>query len=207
MATNSLISLTFDDGPRRHTERLLDILERNNTRATFFVIGNLVEPGRNTIARAAKIGNEIAGHSWTHPNLARLSDQQIAEQIRSTSTAIESVVGFFPHIYRPPFGSINHNVQRVSGELGYSIVNWTVDTLDWHYLNANVVYRTIMNNVKNGDIILLHDIHATTINAMELVIPNLIAKGFKLVTVSELLTYKYGKLEPGIVYGGPRLII
>jgi len=201
---NRMIALTFDDGPRQETEHLLDILERYGARATFFVLGELVEPGRNTVVRAANMGIEIAGHTWTHLDLRHLSDQEITETIQSTSAAIESVVGFSPHIYRPPYGFTNDHVRRVSGELGYSIVNWTLDTLDWLHLDAGVVYCSIMNDVRNGDIILLHDVHATTIDAMERVIPSLIAEGFQLVTVSELLAYQYGELEPGMVYGEPR---
>lgn len=205
--SNRMIALTFDDGPVPDTERLLDILERYNTRATFFVVGSLVEQGRDTLIRAANMGNEIAGHSWSHPDLRRLSDQDIANQILSTSDIIESVIGYSPRIFRPPYGFLNDNVRRVSGELGYSIVTWTLDTLDWYYLDADIIYNTIMNNVRDGDNILLHDIHATTIDAMERVIPRLIDEGFQLVTVSELLAYKYGELEPGVVYGRSRLLI
>ncbi|MCL2704544.1 MAG: polysaccharide deacetylase family protein, partial [Defluviitaleaceae bacterium] len=201
-----MIALTFDDGPGHNTERLLDILERHGAQATFFVMGNLVEPRRDTIMRIANIGSEVAGHTWTHYDLRQLSDREIAETIQSTSAAIESVTGFSPRIYRPPFGFTNNNVRRVSGEIGYSIVLWTLDTLDWRYRDPNIVYHTVMNNAEKDDIVLLHDVHVTTVDAMERVIPGLIAEGFQLVTVSELLAYKYGELIPGMIYGVPRPI-
>ena len=201
---NRMIALTFDDGPRQTTQRLLDILEHHNALATFFVSGSLVEMGRDIVARAANMGNEIAGHTWTHADLTQLCDWEIAEELQSTSAVIKSVTGLSSRIYRPPYGFTNSNVRRVSAELGYSIISWTLDTLDWHYRDAEVVYDIIMDNVIDDDIILLHDIHSTTIDAMERVIPNLISRGFQLVTVSELLTRKYGELEPGVVYGNPR---
>ena len=204
---NRMIALTFDDGPVHITERLLNILERHNARATFFVLGSKIRSGRNTIARAAKMGSEIAGHSWSHPDLRQLSDHEIAQEIQSTSAEIISITGFTLPMFRPPFGFTNANVQRVSRELGYAIISWTLDTLDWYFRDADVIYRTIMDNVKNGDNILLHDIHSTTIDAMERVIPCLIAEGFELVTVSDLLAYQYGELEPGRIYGSPRIVI
>ena len=201
-----MLALTFDDGPGPPTERLLDILEQYNARATFFVMGNQVEPRRNTIARMANIGNEVAGHTWTHYDMRQLSDLEIAGTIALTGAAIESVVGFSPPIYRPPFGFTNYNVRYISGKLGYSIVNWTLDTLDWRYRDPDIIYNTIMANVRSNDIILLHDIHVATVDAMKRVIPSLIAKGFQLVTASELLAYRYGELEPGMVYGKARLL-
>jgi peptidoglycan hydrolase-like protein with peptidoglycan-binding domain len=195
-----MIALTFDDGPRHLTNRLLDILERYETRATFFFLGYIIEAGRDIVARAANLGNEIAVHAWEHHNLMLLSDEEIAESIKSTGAAIESIVGFSPPIFRPPFGAINDNVRNVAGKLGYSMVLWTLDTMDWHHLDADIIYDIIMDNVSDGENILLHEIHRTTVDAMERVIPSLIAEGFELVTVSELLAHKHGILEPGRVY-------
>ena len=201
-----MIALTFDDGPRQTTQLLLNILERYNAVATFFVSGSLVEMGRDIVLRASNMGNEIAGHTWTHADLTKLYDWEVIEELQSTSAVIRSVTGLSPRIYRPPYGFVNSNVRRISGDLGYSIVNWTLDTLDWYYRDAEIIYDIIMDNVMDGDIILLHDIHITTIDAMEYVIPSLISRGFQLVTVSKLLNNKYGELEPGVVYGKPRQV-
>lgn len=199
-----MVALTFDDGPGYYTERLLNILERNGARATFFVMGHLVEPYRNLIRRMADLGNEVAGHTWTHYDLRPLADFEIAATILSTSAAIRSITGVSPPFFRPPYGFTNYNVRRVSAEYGYSIILWTLDTLDWRYPDVGYVYRIIMDNVEPGDNVLLHDVHSTTVDAMERVVSGLIARGFQLVTVSELLAYKYGVLEPGRIYGAPR---
>jgi len=196
-----MIALTFDDGPSIHTEALLDILEYHDARATFFVLGYRVHGRRYTIKRAVDLGSEVAGHSWDHPRLTGLTQEQITQQIERTSEAIEAVTGVNTQIFRPPFGTTNDLVLSVSADLGYSIVNWTMDPMDWRYRDADDIYDAIMDVVKAGDIVVAHDIYASTIEAMERVIPSLIALGYELVTVSELLEYLYGELEPGTVYG------
>ncbi|MCL2400064.1 MAG: polysaccharide deacetylase family protein [Defluviitaleaceae bacterium] len=196
-----MIAITFDDGPGRYTNRILDILEENGGRATFFVIGYRVEPHRDIILRATELGNEIANHSWSHPRLPHINDEAIVEEILSASAAIEAVTGYSPPIMRPPFGRTSAGVRQIAEELGYVLVNWTIDTLDWQYRDADRIYSVIMNEVEDGAIILLHDIHTTTAAAMEKVIPRLVAEGFQLVTVSELLDYFYEGLESGQVYG------
>ena len=198
-----MIALTFDDGPSRFTDYILNLLEQHNARATFFVLGYRVEARRDTVLRAVNIGSEIAGHTWSHHSLSKLSCQAIAETIQATSAIIYEVTGVSPRFFRPPYGWLNDNVANISGELGYSVVNWTLDPMDWKYRDAQTIYDTIMNQVEEGAIILLHDIHPTTVAAMELVIPSLIAEGYQLVTVSELLYHLYGELEPGKLYGTP----
>ena len=196
-----MVALTFDDGPGRHTERILDTLEQHGGRVTFFVLGQRIETHRDTVTRAVNLGNEVAGHSWSHRALVGLSEGEIAYEIQSTGAAIEGLTGVLSPIFRPPYGRINGRVERVSAELGYSIVNWTVDTNDWRHQNADIVYNAVMREIKGGAIILFHDIHASTAEAMERLIPDLIANGYQLVTVSEILTHVYGGVEPGRVYG------
>ena len=195
-----MVALTFDDGPSRHTERILDLLEEYGGRATFFVVGSRVRSHNNTVARAADMGNEIANHSFSHANLTLLSEYAIKREIQLASGAIEAVVGFSPTIMRPPFGAVNNRVERVAGDMGYSIIIWNLDTLDWKYRNPTRIYNVIMSKVQDGSVILLHDLHETTADAMEQVIPRLVSEGYHLVTVSELLEYFNGELEPGIVY-------
>ncbi|MCL2401480.1 MAG: polysaccharide deacetylase family protein [Oscillospiraceae bacterium] len=203
MRDRPMIALTFDDGPSRFTDYILNILEQYNARATFFVLGYRVEARQDTVLRTVNIGSEVAGHTWSHRNLSALSCQAIAETIQNTSAIIDEVTGISPRFFRPPYGWLNSNVANISGELGYSVVNWTLDPMDWKYRDAQTIYNNIMNRVEEGAIILLHDIHPTTVAAMELVIPSLIAEGYQLVTVSELLYHLYGELEPGKLYGTP----
>ena len=200
-AQRPMIALTFDDGPSRYTEYILDLLERYGGRATFFVLGSRIEQWRDTVVRAAAIGSEIAGHTWSHRDLTRLSEQQIAAEIQKTSEAIKGITGFVQRFYRPPYGLMDERVKNISADLGYALILWTVDVRDWAQRCADTVYEAIMNQAQENAVILLHDIHPTTAEAMERVIPGLIAEGYRLVTVTELLTNLYDELEKGNVYG------
>ena len=185
-----MIALTFDDGPHnRHTDRILDLLEQYDGRATFFVLGNLVNGNSDVVARAHQNGNEILGHSWNHRNLTNLSNEELRSQILDTSAIIESVTGVQGNMFRAPFGAVNDNVRNVAEELGFSIVSWSVDPRDWDHRDANRTYTSIINNARAGSIVVLHDIHGSTADAMERVIPELVSRGYQLVTVSELLAY------------------
>jgi len=197
-----MVALTFDDGPGPYTDRILDILEQHGGRATFFVLGRNVAPWRDTVIRTVDMGSEVAGHSWTHPELTTLTDEEITEELRRTSEVIEQLTGIPQSFYRPPFGLLDQRVVSVSAELGYAMVNWTLDTNDWRpEVDADAVYNTIMNEVRDGSVILMHDTLDITAAAMERVIPALIASGYQLVPVSELLNHFYGELRPGRVYG------
>jgi len=197
-----MIALTFDDGPAQHTDRILDLLERYGGQATFFVVGRSVEEWQDTILRTINLGSEVANHTWFHPELTEISDQRIRTELRTTSAIIEQITGLpRPPFFRPPFGLADERVANIAAELGYAIVTWTLDTRDWQVRNADAVYNIIMNEAEEGSVILMHDTHSTTADAMERVIPELIARGYRLVTVSELLYILYGELEPGRIYG------
>lgn len=195
-----MIALTFDDGPSRYTEYILDLLEEHGGQATFFVLGYRVMPHRSTVQRTIDIGSEVLGHTWSHRQLTRLSEEQLKFDLRRTSAVIEALTGIPQYIYRPPYGAINDEVLRVSEELGYSVVLWTVDTLDWRYRCAETIYNAVMDGAQDGAVVLMHDIRQTTAQAMRYVIPRLIEEGFRLVTVSEILYHVYGELEPGRIY-------
>jgi len=195
-----MVALTFDDGPSKHTAQILDLLEKHNARATFFVIGNLVESRRDTVERAYQLGCEVVGHSWDHRSLTKLSAEEIKTQILNAHAAVEAVTGSAPRMYRPPYGAVNDTVKNVSGEIGFALINWSVDPRDWESRNANAVYAAIMKNVKDRAIILSHDLYGSTADAMERVIPELIAAGYQIVTVSELFHYSGITPQAGTVY-------
>jgi len=195
-----MIALTFDDGPSEHTPRILDALEQYGGRATFFTVGNLLNANKETVLRAHNMGCEIIGHTWDHKDLTKLSDWEIRNQLLATNDAIKNITGIAKPMYRPPYGAMDERVRRISGELGFSTVTWSFDTLDWQTKNAQLLYSNIMHNVRDRDIILTHDMHGTTADAMERIIPVLVKKGYQLVTVSELLSYKYGFIEAGRIY-------
>jgi len=199
------IALTFDDGPSRYTSYILDILYQYNSKATFFVLGNRVEDWAETIYIAAQQGNEVVGHSWNHRNFANLTNYEIRSQIYNTSAAIAEVLGRpSAPIFRPPYGVINQNIRYVARDLGYTVVNWSIDPQDWLHRCADHIYNFIMENAVHGSIVVLHDTRESTKEAMVRAIPSLIEQGFELVTVSEILEHLFGELKPGALYQGLR---
>ncbi len=195
-----MIALTFDDGPSEETERILAVLEEYNARATFCVIGEKVENYANVVKRTLAGGNEIASHTWSHPNLTKQSVATIRSQLERTNKVIMELTGCQIRVLRPPYGAVNKNVRSVCADLGMSIALWQVDTLDWQTRNTNKTYRALMKGAKDGVIVLFHDLYKTTASAAEKAIPELIEKGYQLVTVSELLSFHKDGAKPGATY-------
>ena len=195
-----MIALTFDDGPSAHTDRLLDLFSTYDGKGTFFVVGNSIQGREATLQRMAAAGHELGGHSWNHRQLTKLDVAELKDQIMNTRAKIYEVTGVDTTILRPPYGSYNDQVKATAAELGIVLVNWSVDTLDWKNKNADAVYKAIMSQTRDGSIILCHDLHKTTVDAMERVIPELIAQGYQLVTVSELLSHSEKEITAGQVY-------
>ena len=183
------IALTFDDGPNQKlTPRLLDLLAEHHIHVTFFVVGENAAEHPEILQRAVREGHEIGNHTWSHPNLAKMSDENARSQIKRTEEAITSAIGSRPTLFRPPYGSVTaHQKHFIHDELGYEIILWEVDPLDWKNPGPNVVSSRILKETHPGSIVLAHDIHAQTIQAMPATLTELEAKGFKFVTVSELL--------------------
>ncbi|MEI8292771.1 MAG: polysaccharide deacetylase family protein [bacterium] len=183
------VAMTFDDGPHpKLTLKLLDILKERGIKATFFVIGKNVAEFPEVAKRIVDEGHEIANHSWTHPQLTKLSPSGFATEISQTNDAIEKATGVRPTLMRPPYGAINANLtKRLNEEYGLTVVLWSVDPLDWKIRNAEHVSSQIIKNAAPGAIILSHDIHASTIDAMPAALDALQSKGYKFATVSELI--------------------
>jgi peptidoglycan/xylan/chitin deacetylase (PgdA/CDA1 family) len=183
------IAMTFDDGPSATlTPKLLDLLAARHIKATFFVIGENVAEYPEIVARAAREGHEIASHSWSHPNLAKMSDESVRRQLQQTDDAIRNATGKRPTLMRPPYGSITAREKRwIHDQFGYNIILWDVDPYDWKRPGPAVVRARILKETRPGSIVLSHDIHPGTIEAMPSTFDELEAKGFKFVTVSELI--------------------
>lgn len=183
------IAMTFDDGPSAAlTPKLLDLLAAHHIKATFFVIGENVAEHPEIVARAAREGHEIGNHSWSHPNFGKMSDESVRRQLRQTDDAIKSATGKRPMLMRPPYGSITAREKRwIHDEFGYDIILWDVDPYDWKRPGPAVVRARILKETRPGSIVLSHDIHPGTIEAMPSTFDELEAKGFKFVTVSELI--------------------
>jgi len=195
-----IVALTFDDGPSEYTTRILDTLQTHGGRVSFFVHGCKVTGNTTKILRAFHMGSEIICHAWEHPDLTKLSGRAIKKQLYDTIAAIAKVTGTVSLMFRPPYGYINKKVEKIALKLGLAIIIWSVDPKDWDSQDADAVYKAIMDEVKDGDIVLSHDVYESTAEAMSRIIPELIEKGYQLVTVSELLHHKYGGIEPGKIY-------
>lgn len=195
-----LIALTFDDGPGPGTLRILDALEEAGGRGTFCMVGSRVEQYPETARRVARQGSEIATHSFSHPDLARIGPDRLRRELKSSVNAIRRITGTSPKVLRPPYGSVNDEVRRASREMGLVIANWNVDTLDWKKRDAEAVYRHIMNNARDGAIVLCHDIYRETAAAVERAIGDLTQRGYQLVTVSELLDARADGGKAGEIY-------
>jgi peptidoglycan-N-acetylglucosamine deacetylase len=183
------IAMTFDDGPHGTlTPKLLDLLAARHIKVTFFVLGECVEQHPDVLLRAAREGHEIGNHSWSHPQLNKMSDDAVRSQLRRTDDAIKAVTGKRPTVFRPPYGALTSRQKKwIHDEFGYQIIMWDVDPLDWKDPGPATVCNRILKETRAGSIVLSHDIHRGTVEAMPSTLDQLQAKHFKFVTVSELI--------------------
>lgn len=208
---DKLIALTFDDGPKNETtNRILDILERNNSTATFFVVGYNIEKNIDTIKRAQAMGCEIGNHTDSHKILTKCDSSTLREQVDNPNRMIKNLTGTDITLFRAPGGAF----KGIKQDIGMPLIQWSIDTEDWKSKDAahegrseaerNAELRRIANEVvtgaEKGDIVLMHDIYNFTADLCELIIPELVEKGFKLVTVSEMYEVYGESLEKGEVY-------
>ena len=183
------VAMTFDDGPHAaNTPRLLEMLKQRKIHATFFMVGQCVAEYPDIVKRIVAEGHEVANHSWSHPQLSAMSEAAVREQLQKTHDAIIAACGVTPKVMRPPYGAFTARQRAwAQGEWGYKCILWDVDPLDWKVRNSEHVKTEILKQTVPGSIILSHDIHKTTVDAMPETLDALLAKGFKFVTVSELI--------------------
>lgn len=197
-----LIALTFDDGPNSSvTSDILDTLEKHGAKATFFVVGDRVAANKSVLKRAHDIGCEIGSHTWSHKNLTKLTTQQMNDEMQKSVDAISAVTGAPVKIMRPPEGGHNESVRN---NLGYPLIMWSVDSNDWRHRNAQKDYDEVMNYVFDGAIILMHDLYPATAEAVARLVPDLMAQGYKFVTVSELLGTRGVEVYNGKTYSSAK---
>jgi len=192
------IAMTFDDGPSaENTPRLLEMLKQRNIKATFFLIGQNVASNPDLVRRILAEGHEIGNHSWTHPQLSKLSDDRVTAEITQTQDAIKDASGFTPTLLRPPYGAITPRQREwIESRFGLNIILWSVDPFDWKRPGASVITQRILSQTRPGAIILSHDIHKQTVDAMPATLDALIAKGYKFATVSQLIAMNKPKPTP-----------
>ena len=181
------VALTFDDGPHPvNTQKILVLLEKYNAKATFFQLGSRVDFYSSITKEVYDQGHEIASHTWDHPDLRDLSTAEVEKQIESTQQAIELVIGEKPDFFRPPYGATNQAVKEVASRFGETEILWSLDTKDWESRNPKTILKVVKSEVKDGSVILMHDIHDTTVEAVEPILKYLQAEGYEMVTLSEL---------------------
>lgn len=185
--SDKVVALTFDDGPSKYTSDILKILKDNDACATFFVIGNKVSFYSDVLRDMLTFGNEIGNHSYDHKYLKRLSESEFKAEIDKTQEEIKKVTGFTPTLFRPTYGGYS-NILKSYTDLTF--VLWDVDSRDWSVKNSKKVFSNVVSSVKSGSIVLMHDNHVYAVQALEDIIRDLKDKGYKFVTVSELLKLK-----------------
>ncbi|MFF3847200.1 polysaccharide deacetylase family protein [Streptomyces sp. NPDC002328] len=188
------VALTFDDGPIADTRRLLRVLKDRNVKATFYVVGKNVQKNPSTVRTAALAGHQIGNHGWDHADLTKLSAAKVRSQLSRTDAAVKQATGKNPTTLRAPYGAHNATVRSVAGR---PLVHWSIDTLDWKHRDTARLIRTVNAQTKPGDIVLLHDIHRTTVDAVPGIVNALKSRGYHFVTVDQL--FAPGKLPAGKV--------
>lgn len=178
-----MIAITFDDGPGRYTKSILQLLKKYDASATFFVLGNKVEIYDESTKEIIKQGSEIGNHSYNHKWLIKLKKDEFINQVNMTQDIIERTTGVRPKLLRPTYGSVNNTIKN---NTDLDIVLWNVDTLDWKIKNPKRIASRVIGKVKDGDIILMHDTHKQTLEALKIILPKLKEEGYQLVTISEL---------------------
>ena len=193
------VALTFDDGPSRANDgRIVETLQKYGAHATFFVLGDRARVDGDILQMYLAAGCEIGSHSWNHPQLSKMKWDEIERQLSKTNKTVSKLTGGYQiQLLRPPYGSISNTMRK---KLDMPMILWSLDTLDWKTRNTKKIFREVRKEVKDGDIILMHDIYSTTADAVEKVVPWLQNKGYDILTVSEPIERKGKNIDGGSAY-------
>ncbi|CCC58116.1 polysaccharide deacetylase family sporulation protein PdaB [Caloramator australicus] len=182
------IAITFDAAwGNEYTDEILDILEKNGVRATFFLVGSWVDKYPETVKKIFEKGHEIGNHSTTHPHFSQITPDKMKEEIFKTSDKIKRITGKGTNLFRPPFGDYNSLVVKTVKETGHFCIQWDVDSIDWKDPGEDVIYSRVVSRVTNGSIILFHNYAKQTPKVLDGILKELKRKGYEFVTVSELI--------------------
>jgi peptidoglycan/xylan/chitin deacetylase (PgdA/CDA1 family) len=189
------LAMTFDDGPSvKYTPQLLDMLKARHLKATFFLVGQNVEAHPEIVRRIVAEGHELGNHTWDHPQLSKLTDDQATDEIEKTQEAIIAACGVTPTLLRPPYGALNKPEHTwIPQDLKLNVIYWWVVTEDWKRPGVFPILQRVLEGARPGAIILQHDIHPQTIEAMPAALDGLVAKGYHLVTISELIAMEHAE--------------
>ena len=192
---NKFIAFTYDDGPSEYTADLLNTLEKNNSSATFFVIGNNIKGRENIIKKIYKSKSEVGSHGYSHINFTNLDKEELNTEINSTNVLFNSITNDKISLLRPPYGDYDDNVKS----LNYNIILWNIDSKDWLLKDSEKIYNNVLKNACDGCIVLMHDIYPETIEATKKLIPELKSLGYSIVSVSKLMKEKKYKSDKSII--------
>lgn len=185
------IALTFDDSPDENvTNEVLDVLQEHNVKATFFMIGSpMADLNATAVQRASGEGHLVLNHSFTHPRLTKLSDEEVFQELNASSSRIEELTGRYPLLIRPPYGSIDASVVQTINSRGFTAVLWSLDSLDWAIKEKDPIIENVLTHIRPGDIVLMHSGRSNhpTAEALPEIIQKLQQEGYSFVTLSELL--------------------
>lgn len=197
--TRPMVALTYDDGPAPATARVLDVLETHGARATFYMVGNRMNSYPDTVRRVAALGCEIGSHTWGHNYITGLGNQALHSNLNQFDSVLQKIAGVRSATMRPPGGFVNEASRQALADYGVPAIMWSIDTLDWKTRSAQATVNTVLSKVKDGSIILMHDLYGATADATAILVPELISRGYQLVTISELAACR-GGMQPGHVY-------
>ncbi len=196
--TKPTIALTFDDGPHQEfTPEIIDQLFQYNSTATFYVVGDRLDNHAEILVEIVDYGNQVGNHSWSHPYLTYWRKEKIENQFNHTDQKILEITEKDTQTYRSPYGVINYRVRQ---NVEKPLVMWDVDSRDWELKDAEEISKSVLNDVEDGSIVLLHDIHQETMDAMMYLLPALLNEGYQMVSVEELMELKGIEMEEGEVY-------
>ncbi|WP_460746658.1 polysaccharide deacetylase family protein [Nocardiopsis oceani] len=192
------VALTFDDGPGQYTDELLDMLDEHDAKATFYVLGSNVDSFTDEVERMAEDGHEVGNHTWDHADLTTISAEEIEEDLDRTDEAISEITGEDPGTMRPPYGALNDTARDA---IDHPVLLWDVDTLDWQSRDSDKILDVTLDETTDGSVVLFHDIHETSVDAIPDVLEELEDEDYEFVTVSDLFD---DELEPGTAYTDAR---
>ena len=199
-AVKKRIALTFDDGPSQSTLRILEVLKQYGGKATFCVVGSRLGSRTDILKKVAEEGHEIASHTWSHKDLNKLSEEEVLEELKSVNQLVYETTGKTVAFLRPPYGNANEIVKQAAIRENMAIVRWCVDTRDWKTKDPEATYKAIVEEAKDGDIILLHDIFEESVQGAVMALDDLMRRGYTFVTVNDLLADRGIAIQSGKVY-------
>lgn len=198
-----MMALTFDDGPSEYTDAILDVLEANGARATFFVVGQNLADWPDTVGRAVSLGCEIGSHTWAHENYTEADEAMLVRSLMAVRDEMKQTYGYEIRLFRPAGGEINDYICQSAAMMEYPVVIWSASSDDWISQDAAAITEACRSAEADGAIVLLHDLQPWTAEAMRDAVPMLISDGYRLVTVSELFAARQWAAAPGRVYPEP----